>query len=209
MKDPVTFMEDIQSSFRKNKIVTICMTVACAIISLSSCYMAFRFVSESNGHIYVVDDGYVLAANRQDNTAQKDLEIISHVTRFHELMYNLAPDTKTIKTNVDRATALGLQPAMEIDRTRTEKQFYTQMIQITGVEEIHVDSVKVDISGYPYRARTWATLYFIRASNVAKYNFQSYSELINSHRSPENPHGLSIEKFIVERQEMIETSERK
>ena len=26
MKDPVTFMEDIQSSFRKMKVVTVCVT---------------------------------------------------------------------------------------------------------------------------------------------------------------------------------------
>lgn len=209
MKDPVSFMEDIQSSFKKNKIVTISIVAACVIISLGSSYFAYQFANNCNNKIYVVDDGYVLAANRQDNTAQKDLEIISHVTRFHELMYNLAPDTKTIKTNVDRASALGLEAAMRIDRDRTEEQFYTQMVQIAGVEEIHVDSIRVDISGYPYRARTWATLYFIRSSNVAKYSFQSYSELINSHRSPENPHGLSIEKFIVERQDKIETQERR
>ena len=76
------------------------------------------------------------------------------------------------------------------------------------VEEIAVDSVKVDISGYPYTATTWATLYFIRSSNVAKYSFRSVCSLINPQRSPSNPHGLAIESFIVEEQKQVETATR-
>lgn len=208
MKDPVTFMEDIQSSFRKMKVVTVCVTVIAVAVCLGAFCFTFLTVKESQGRIFVVDEGYVLSANRQDNKAQKDLEIISHVTRFHELMYNIAPDVQTIEANLDRASALGLEPAMEIDRNRREKQFYSQMIQLAAVEEIAVDSVKVDISGYPYTATTWATLYFIRSSNVAKYSFRSVCSLINSQRSPSNPHGLAIESFIVEEQKQVETATR-
>lgn len=209
MKDPVTFMEDILSSFKKNKRITICATFACIAISLGAIILAFRFAKESEGHIFVVDQGYVLAANRQDNAIQKDMEVASHVRRFHELMYNLAPNTEAIEANVSMASALGVEVASVIDADRKEDSFYTQLIQLPAVEEIKVDSVKVDVSVYPYRARTWATLYFIRPSNVAKYYFQSYSELVNSRRSESNPHGLTIEKFVVEKQTRLETTTRR
>lgn len=209
MKDPITFTEDIQTSFKKMKVITISGIIVMAILILGAFALAFNFVSQRENSIFVVDDGYVLAATRQDNSVQKDLEVINHVTRFHELMYNLAPDLRTIKTNVERASALGITPALQIDLNRQEKQFYTQMIQLGAVEEIAVDSVKVDISSYPYKAKTWATMYFIRSSNVAKYSFISNCSLINTQRSPTNPHGLSIETFVVEEQVQLETSTRK
>lgn len=209
MKDPITFTEDIQTSFKKMKVLSISFLVAVTVLCLGAFYLAFNFVKQRENTIFVVDDGYILAATRQDNTVQKDLEVINHVTRFHELMYNLAPDLATIKTNIERASALGITPAVEIDLNRQEKQFYTQMIQLGAVEEIAVDSVKVDISSYPFKARTWATLYFIRSSNVAKYSYVSNCTLIDTQRSPTNPHGLSIETFVVEEQRQIETSTRK
>lgn len=201
-------MEDIQSSFKKMKVITVCATVAAVCVCVGSSYFAYRTITENEGNIFVVDEGYVLSANRQDNKVQKDLEIINHVTRFHELMYNLAPDIKTISVNVERASALGLQPAVEIDRNRKEQQFYTQMIQLAAVEEIAVDSVKVDLRSYPYKATTWATLYFIRSSNVAKYAFRSSCSLVNTRRSETNPHGLAIENFVVQEQRQVDTATR-
>lgn len=208
-KDPIVLMDDIQSSFKKTKVVTICVVAACLIISLGATWMAYSFAKDANDHIYVVDQGYVLAANRQDNAIQKDLEVLDHVRRFHELMYNIAPDERAIKANVSEAAALGVKPSDRIDRLRREQQFYTQLIQLSAVEEFQYDSARVDISGYPYKVRLYGTLWYIRPSNAARYSFQSYCELVNSSRSPHNPHGLSIESFIVEKQEQIEITTRR
>lgn len=209
MKDPITFMEDIQSSFRKTKLISSLALIACIVISLGAIWMAYSFAKDSNKHIYVVDQGYVLAANRQDNAIQKDLEVLNHVRRFHELMYNLAPDERAITSNVSEAAALGVKPSDEIDRARREKSFYSQLIQLPAVEEFQYDSARVDVSSYPFKVRLYGTLWYIRPTNAARYSFQSYCELINTSRSPRNPHGLSIERFIVERQEQLEITTRR
>lgn len=208
MKDPIVFLDDIQSSFRKNKIVTLSMVTASVIIAVASVFMSYWYVKQNEDKIFVVDEGYVLAASRQNNMVQRDLEVINHVTRFHELMYNLAPDITAIQSNVDKASELGINCAMEIDRTRTEAQFYSQLIQMGGVEEISIDSVKVDISRYPYIARTYAKLYFVRSSNISLYDFESVCSLVNVTRTPNNPNGLMIEKFLIQKQEQVKTAKR-
>ena len=208
MKDPVRFLDDIQTSFKKMKYLTVAALVFAAVVSLCSVYLAFSFVNQKDNTIFVADEGYVTAARRQTDAVQRDMEINVHVRRFHELMYNLAPDATTIRNRVEQASALGVNCAMELDRTRTEQQFYTQMIQLGAVLEINIESVEVDMSNYPYIAKTNGKLYFIRSSNVAEYEFESLSQLVNTPRSPTNPNGFSIEKFTVLKQEQIRTTKR-
>lgn len=208
MKDPVVFLEDIQTSFKKMRFVTIAVLVFSAVISCASLYMAYSFVNNKENTIFVAEDGYVLAAKRQNDAAQRDMEVNIHVRRFHELMYNLAPDASTIQNRVDQASALGVKCAMELDRTRTEQQFYSQMIQIAAVLEIEINEVQVDMSSYPYTAKTIGSLYYIRSSNITEYAFESVCQLVNTPRSPTNPNGFSIEKFVVLKQDKIRTTAR-
>lgn len=210
MNDPIVFLNDIQSSFKKTKVITMASVIAMVTIVLGCVYFAFDFVNSMQSKIFVVDQGYVLQATRQDNMVQRDLEVVDHVRRFHELMYNLAPNRETIQMNVDMAANLGIDVAYKIDNDREEEKFYSQMIQLGGVEEIHipVDGIEVDITTYPYIARTKAIIYFVRQSNVAKYDFESVCSLVNTPRSAANPHGLKIEKYLLVKQDLIKTDTR-
>ena len=56
--------------------------------------------------VYVIDKGSAVMARRTPEDANRDMEAADHVTRFHELMFNLAPSSESIKRNVDRALTM-------------------------------------------------------------------------------------------------------
>ena len=69
-------------------------------------------------------------------------------------------------------------------------------------------SVKVDMQTYPYGAVTYGKLFLLRESNITSYEFESSCRLVEVERSPSNPHGMMIEKFLVTKSDNLGTRKR-
>lgn len=208
MNDGIQFLATIDSSFKKMKTVTFCSVALGVIVALGSAAFAFKFANEQKEQVYVLDEGSVLSAYRTDNGVQKDLEVINHATRFHELFFNMAPNITSINQNVDRALELADESAYNYYSDLKEQQYFSRLVQANATQQIIVDSVKVNVSSYPYAARTYASVFIIRESNITKYEFQSLCGLHETTRTQTNPHGLMIERFQVEKFDKIETRKR-
>ena len=77
------------------------------------------------------------------------------------------------------------------------------------VQQIQVDSVKFDLSVYPYEVQTYSSLYILRESVIAKYDYRTACEVVDVERSMTNPHGLLIQKFRETANNLVETRKRK
>lgn len=205
----IVFLNDIQASFKKMKVITIAACVACAAVAVGSVAVALSFSEAQRDQVYVLDDGSVLMAQRTENMAQRDLEAVAHLTRFHELFYNVAPNTETIKSNIDAAIAMGDESVYKNYNNLKERQFFSTLIQINAIQQVVVDSVKVDMNSKPYRATTYLTRYYVRPSNVTKYSMITTCTLSEVPRSRTNPHGLFIGNFVLRTNDEIETRKRK
>lgn len=208
MNDGIKFLADIESSFRRMKVVTLSAVVMCVAVSLGCVAFSYRFANAQKEQVYVLDEGSVLSAYRTDNGVQKDLEVINHCTRFHELFFNMAPNINTINQNVDRALELADESAYNYYSDLKEQQYFSRLVQANATQQIIVDSVKVNVNSYPYAARTYASVFIIRETNITKYQFQSLCGLHETTRTQTNPHGLMIEKFQVEIFDKLETRKR-
>ena len=208
MNDGIKFLSDISSSFKKMKFVSITAAAICILVSLGSVAFSFHYANAQKEQVYVLDEGSVLAAYRSDNSVQKDLEVINHCTRFHELFFNMAPNINTINQNVDRALELADESAYNYYSDLREQQYFSRLIQANATQQIVVDSVKVNVDSYPYAARTYASVYILRESNITKYEFRSLCGLHETNRTQTNPHGLMIERFQVEKFNKLETRKR-
>ena len=208
MDNLVQYFDDIESSFRKMKAVTVAAVSLGIVVALGSLALSFWYVSSSSTQVYVLENGTALAARRSSNEAQRDLEARDHVIRFHELMFNLSPSKDAIERNVNAALNMADKSAYDFYKDLSEQRFYERMIQANISQQIAIDSVRVDMSHYPYSARVWATTYIIRESNVTSYSLRSSCLLIDGERSEVNPHGLTIQKFASE-QQVIETRKRR
>lgn len=209
MNDIIRYQKSIEASFRRTKFLTGMTILLCSIVAVVSVFASYSFAREQKEQIYVLDKGQSFLALQSDGMATKDLEIIDHVTRFHELFFNMAPNANAIIQNVNRALVLSDKSVYDYYSDLSEQGFYTRLVQANITQQMVVDSVTVDINTYPYTARCYAHQYMIRESNITTYEFESTCQLMEISRSKDNPHGLMIEKFVVARNESLGTKKRK
>jgi conjugative transposon TraK protein len=209
MENLIKQFNNIETSFRRMKFVTtLCMTAA-VVIAVGSVMISGKLMQEGNDKIYVVDKGSAVMAARTDEDLYRDLEAKDHVSRFHELMFNISPSSESIKRNLDKALVMSDKSAYDYYMDLSERGFYQRMISANISQEIVVDSIKVNMTGYPYDAKTYGRLFLLRESNITAYSFESSCRLVDVERSQNNPHGLMIEKFTVTKNENIVTRKRK
>ncbi len=201
--------KDIEKSFKRlNRLTLVCVCLS-FIFSLVVGLAALNYAERQREKIYVLDQGKsLLLALQTDAVMSKELEIKDHVSRFHELMFTLSPQKKTIQENLDRAFNLADKSAYEYSQDLAEKGYYSRLVSANISQQMIVDSVVFQGNGYPYQVKTFARQYVIRESTMSEYAFVSSCQVLNASRSDVNPHGLIIEKFVVLENNLIETRKR-
>ena len=204
----IKHFETIETSFRKMRLITVASIASGVAVALGAVYIAGRQMVSNNDNIYVIDRGSAVMAARSGEDAYRDLEVRDHIERFHELMFNLSPNSESIRRNLDRALTMSDRSAYEYWSDLSERGFYSRIVSANISQEIVIDSVTVDMSSYPYQAKTYAKVFMLRESNITAYDFESSCRLVDVQRSQSNPHGLMIEKFRVSRNENLGTRYR-
>lgn len=204
----IKYFDTIETSFRKLKFITVASIASGVVIALGAVYISGQQMLSNNDNIYVIDRGSAVMAACSGQDAYRDLEVKDHIERFHELMFNLSPNSESIKRNLDRALVMSDKSAYDYWSDLSERGFYSRIVSANISQEIVIDSVKVDMSSYPYQAKTYAKVFMLRESNITAYDFESSCRLVDVERSPSNPHGLMIEKFRVSKNENMGTRQR-
>lgn len=208
MDNLIKYFDNIDSSFRKMKFLTIASLICAGCVCVLSVGIAAWSSEHARESVYVIEKGSAVMARRSHEDANRDMEAADHVTRFHELMFNLSPSSESIKRNVDRALLMSDRSAYDYWMDLSELGFYQRLVSANVSQEIVVDSVKVDMQSYPYGAITYGKLFLLRESNITSYQFESTCRLVEVERSPSNPHGMMIEKFLVTRNDNLGTRKR-
>ena len=209
MDNLIKYFDNIETSFRKMKVITVASVIACVTVCICSFAIAGWTIIETGNQVFVIDKGSAVMAQRTEEDANRDLEATDHVTRFHELMFNLSPNAESIKRNTDKALVMSDKSAYDYWSDLSERGFYQRLVSANVSQEIVIDSVKLDMNTYPYEARTYGRLFMLRESNITAYQLETTCRLVDVERSPGNPHGLMIEKFRVTRNENLGTRNRK
>ena len=205
----IEMTRNIEDSFKGMRGLALCALIAGCIVSVSAMLTAFSYAERQREKIYVLDEGKsLLLALQSDAILNKELEIKDHVTRFHELFFNLSPQAKTINENLDKSFNLSDESAFRYSQDLAEKGFYSRIISANITQQVIVDSVVVTPDSYPYQVKTYGRQYVIRESNISEYSLVSTCQLINTSRSDVNPHGLLIEKFAVVENELNDSKKR-
>ena len=208
MEKIIKYFDTIETSFRKLKFITVASIASGVVIALGAVYISGQQMLSNNDNIYVIDRGSAVMAARSGQDAYRDLEVKDHIERFHELMFNLSPNSESIKRNLDRALTMSDKSAYDYWSDLSERGFYSRIVSANISQEIVIDSVKIDMSSYPYQAKTYAKVFMLRESNITAYDFESNCRLVDVERSQSNPHGLMIEKFRVSKNENLGTRQR-
>ena len=209
MEKIINYFNNIESSFKRMKFLTIITICTSALVAIGAIFLSTNTVEAGRNQIYVLDNGSAVMASRTSQEGYLDLEAQDHIKRFHELMFNVSPSSESIQRNLDRALLMSDKSAYNYYMDLSERGFYQRVVSANITQEIVVDSVGVDINTYPYEAVTKGRLFLLRESNITSYAFESTCQLVQTERSPSNPHGLMIEKFTVTRNDNLGTRKRK
>ncbi len=206
--DAIKFLADMRSTQKGLRATTFAALAVCALVSVAAVFLAMRYVERGKSEIFILDEGAAIEARRAENGEQRDLEVTDHMRRFHELFFNIAPNLTTINQSVARAMELADESAYRYFTDLKEQNYFSTLIRDNITQQIVVDSVKVDVVSYPYRATAWSSLYVLRESNITLYTMRTQCEMTNVQRSVKNPHGLMIHRFHASKPEFVETRVR-
>lgn len=191
-------LNNIQSAFSLMRLYLVVITVVFAAVAGVSVWLAFDFAEKQRQKIYVLDNGAsLIMALSQDVYQNRRAEAKSHVKMFHDAFFTISPDKSAIDYNISRALSLAGRDAADQYTIMKEDGFFDRIIAAGIHCEIRIDSVKVDVEQYPYKARLWGKTSLVRTSNVTYRNLETECELVNCARSDNNPHGFMIEKWRI------------
>lgn len=191
-------LRNIESSFRQIRFFGIVFICLCAAVTGYSVWSAYSYAEAQRQKIYVLDQGKsLMLALSQDMSQNRPVEAREHVRRFHELFFTLAPDKNAIEGNMQRALLLSDKSAFNYYRDLSEKGYFNRIIAGNINQNIRIDSLSCDFISYPYKVVTYARQLIIRESNITERSLVTRSNLINSVRSDNNPHGFTLEAFEV------------
>jgi hypothetical protein len=158
-------------------------------------YLYFTADKNSIQKVYVATDNGTMAASLAASSKPTIYEAKSHVKGFMQLMYS--HDVNNFSERLNQALFL-------IDKEDGSRlyndlkkggilEYYTKFNART---EMHIDSVKVDVSIQPYKGVVYAKQSYLFDDERKLIPVAAKFDLIQTHRSDNNPSGLLLRNFV-------------
>lgn len=185
---------DFLKTIRNMKTIVLATIVSAFIACLVFAFLFVKMSNDKGERIYVVSDAGTFLAKRNDYGLRYDFEIKNHVRIFFQNL--LEGDQYTFSKNVESALCL-------IDNVNGQKiydqlqkgGFYELYKRENAHTKVTVDSIKVDMSDKPYKAKIWLkqSIYWSGYSKDVPY--AAVMQIVEDNRSERNPFGLLISEF--------------
>ena len=201
-------MKNIDTAFRHIKTFSLCLIVACLLITGYALYASQQTVRMMQQKIYILANGKILEAFASERKENVPVEARDHVRMFHYYFFTLDPDEKVVQANITRALYLADHSAKQQYDALKENGYYVKLISGNISQEISFDSVQVDISSYPFYFKCFAKQKIIRPTTIITRNLVSEGYLRNVERSDNNPHGFLVEQWKITDNHDLKTENR-
>ncbi len=187
----------IEHSFRHIRLFTFLILGGslglCGLVT----WLAYRQVARMQDKIYILASGKALEAVAQDRKDNIPVEARDHIRSFHLDFFTLDPDEKVIDANLTKALYLADASAKRQYDDLKETGYYAGIIAANISQEINIDSIRLDMTSYPWYFRCYATEKIIRPSSIVTRDLVTEGWLRNTSRSDNNPHGFLIERWTI------------
>lgn len=202
-------LKNINSAFKLVKTVALLIVVFSFIFCGVVYYMSEQKVHKSREKIYVLTNGDALELALSKNPEHnRPAEIKNHVGIFHRLFFEFDPDPNDILKRINKALVLIDISGQLMHSSRKENLYYHKIVEGSISSRINVDSIKVDISTYPYGCLIYGKQRLTRPSKVVFKNLIASCQLRDVKRTDDNPHGLFIENYRLINNETIDEKSR-
>lgn len=188
---------NIESSFRLIRLTCVVLILGCFGFAGFAFYQAGQEMRRASDRVYLLSAGKVMEAMASDRRENIPVEARDHVRTFHWLFFTLDPDERVIGDNLGRALYLADGSARRVYETLKESGFYAGVISANISERITVDSIRVDMAGYPFYFRLYGSETITRTTSIVTRELVTEGYLRQVSRSDNNPHGFLIERWAI------------
>jgi conjugative transposon TraK protein len=189
--------KNIETAFQHIRLFTAIVVAGSLGLCGLVCWLSYRASARAQERIYILASGKALEAVAQDRKDNVPVEARDHIRSFHQYFFSLDPDEKVINANLVRALYLADGSAKRQYDDLKETGYYSGVIAGNISQEISIDSIHLDMTGYPYYFRCYATEKIIRPSSLVTRDLVTEGWLRNSSRSDNNPHGFLVERWTI------------
>lgn len=191
-----TQFKNIDTAFKHIRwfsLVFLMANMACICFCL---YSFYRLSEAKDQRVYILSNGKLLEAIASDKKSNLEVELRDHIKVFHERFFNLSPDDKAIRENMEKALYLADESAKKQFDNLKESGYFNNLIAANISQQIEIDSTVLNVETYPYTFTCYATQQLVRASST------TYRKLVTKgmvrdlkQKTDNNPHGFLIQKW--------------
>ena len=107
-----------------------------------------------------------------------------------------------------RALYLADGTARRVYDNMKESGYYAGVISANISQRLSIDSIRLDLAGYPYAFRCYGQETIVRTTSVVTRSLVTEGYLRNVSRSDNNPHGFLIERWTILENRDIKVEQR-
>jgi conjugative transposon TraK protein len=200
--------KSMDESFRQVRWLSLGSMLLSAVVSSWAVYFGISQIEKAGSRIYVLFDDKVFAAVATDRRENLPVIARSHIRAFHRYFFNLDPDEKAIRVNMDRAFYLADGSAKTLYNNQLEKGFIAGLISGNISQSVVLDSIWLDLSSEPYAFYCTGSQLLTRATSITTRSFVTKGSLRSVEASDNNPDGFLIEGFEVVENKDLKTQNR-
>jgi len=199
---------NIESSFRMIRATCLAAIIGAFCFGGYLFYEETQAVNRAQQRLYVLAGGKVLeamASSRKDNVV---VEARDHIRSFHEFFFTLDPDEKEITANLTRALYLIDESGKRVYQNLIESGYYSGVVSANISQRLSIDSIVLNVSGYPYYFRLYGVETITRTTSVVTRELETEGYLRDVERSDNNAHGFLIERWAILSNKDMKTESR-
>lgn len=190
-------LRNIDTAFQKIRLHALVTVLASVGFSIGVCWWAFDYANKASDRIYILNNGAVAHAQASSVRANREAEARHHVRYYHDLIFNISPDPRSIDYNAQRAWYLGDGSIKLPYEKNKENNFYNQLISGNMRQEFREDSIQVNMKRMPYRAIIYGKVTITRSSSRLTKTLVTSCELVDVNRSDNNANGFLMQNFTI------------
>ena len=187
--------KNIETAFQFIRLFTAVLIVGCLTLCAVVTWLSYQSIARAQARIYILASGKALEALAQDRKDNIPVEARDHIQTFHQYFFTLDPDEKVIDANLTHALYLADVSAKRQYDDLKETGYYAGIISGNISQQVTIDSIRLEMTSYPWYFRCFATEKIIRTTSIVTRSLVTEGFLRNVARSDNNPHGFLIERF--------------
>jgi len=188
---------NIDSAFRQTRLIAVVTFVMALLFCIVVMVVAMQMVTKGKGKIYITNGyGNTLSAYQIGSNRNRAAEARAQVRNFHVLLYDISPSPEEIRKNLDAVMLMG-DASVKAFLDKRGDGYYKKLISSNVEIKYTMDSVKVDMTAYPYRAMQYGKEIVQTPAGSLIKELVSRLEMREVKRTDVNPHGLLIGGFEV------------